>query len=77
MRKISVQGFESWRYVQVYKVTEWKDGCIYKTRPIGFMKAGLRDMLPEGYVTSSVPTHLSIQPQFEIDCLTKEEVESL
>lgn len=22
--------------MQVYKITEWKDGCVYKTKPVGY-----------------------------------------
>ena len=25
------------RLQQVYKITEWKDGCIYRTKPVGFV----------------------------------------
>jgi hypothetical protein len=77
-REIVVQGYESFRYRQLWKITEWKSGCIYKTKPVGYIKAEHEEMLDkENYVASSMSTHLTKQTQFSIPVLTIDEIRQL
>jgi hypothetical protein len=77
-RDIIVQGYESFRYQQLWKITEWKSGCIYKTQHVGYIKADHEKMLNhENYTTSSISTHLTKQVQFSIPVLTLDEINTL
>ena len=74
-RKVTVQGYESFRYRELWRITQWKDGCIYKTKSVGFIKATDEARIDKFlFTTSSLPTKLTIQPEFTIDVLTEEEL---
>lgn len=35
MKKI-IPVWQSFEYVEVFLITQYKDGCVFKTRPLGF-----------------------------------------
>ncbi|MFA5132885.1 MAG: hypothetical protein WC444_06190 [Candidatus Paceibacterota bacterium] len=37
--KITVPAHKCYKYEEVWEVVEFKDGCIYKTEPLGFVVA--------------------------------------
>ncbi len=51
---ITIPVWESFLYHEVYVVIEWRDGCVYKTKPVGFCH---KDRLKkEGEIYASVST---------------------
>jgi len=44
---------------QVYEVTEWKDGAVYKTVSRGYKWVGMDEKAPEGFLWVSMPTGYS------------------
>jgi|WetSurMetagenome_2_1015567.scaffolds.fasta_scaffold01396_35 hypothetical protein len=71
-----VKGFMSFQYRQVYKILQWKDGCIYKTKSIGYIKAEDEDKLDaEKYVCGSLSTTQTKLPVFDIPVFDADELE--
>ena len=65
--KVKFPGYESFLYVEVFEVTEWKNGAIYKTKPKGFARATRNRQLNEVYVPLSLV--LMGQEFIELDLL--------
>jgi hypothetical protein len=47
---------------ELFKITQWKDGCVYKTKPLYEVWADLdpQAKAPEGHILSSLSTKRSI-----------------
>lgn len=49
-KKEKIKSFDSYKYCQVYVITEYKDNCVYRTQPIGYALVedtkGLEDIIP-------------------------------
>lgn len=43
-------------YVEVYRITEWRDGCVYKTERVGFEWVEADTPAPCGFVHSPPST---------------------
>jgi len=54
---VEVNKYDAYKYVQVYKVTQWKDGAVYRTKHIGYAKASRQREPDEVY--SSISTNLT------------------
>jgi hypothetical protein len=54
---VEVEKYDAWKYVEVYRVVEWKDGLIYRTKSVGYAKAE-RPREPDE-VYASVSTRLT------------------
>lgn len=37
--KLIINAYNSFKYKELYEITEWKEACIYKTESIGFIKS--------------------------------------
>lgn len=58
--KLVIKSYESWKYLQVHKITGWKDACIFTTEPVGFIHH--EDSIfyhIDDYVLTSISTHLT------------------
>lgn len=67
MTKVSFPSYRSYEYVEVFKVTERRDGAIYKTKSIGYAH---RDRVKaEDEVYASLPMHLLKQRDIELEVL--------
>lgn len=57
---LKTQSFKiKWNLREVHKVTQWKDGCVYRTKSIGFLICGpdyrlLSDEAQIGSVSTSI-----------------------
>ncbi len=56
MVKIKIKAFDSYKYCQVWVITEYKDNCVYRTEPIGYALIedvkGIEDIIPASISTS-------------------------
>jgi hypothetical protein len=67
---MATETFPSWQsyeYVQVSRIVEMRDGCVYKTEPKGFAKALRPQQADEVY--SSLSTKLLRQPTITLELL--------
>lgn len=68
MAKITIETFESFKYKQVWEVTEYRDGAIYKTKDTGkYILTVDIPKLPVGYIASSLSTKLMIGDYITLD----------
>jgi len=79
MSKKKFKGFDAFKVCCVYLITEYKDNCMYKTKFIGNilcdsieLSAGISN-IPHTFL-SPLSTEISIQDEFEIDILTRNEI---
>jgi hypothetical protein len=49
------------RLREIYKVTEWRDGCVYRVRSLGFMCVPDGYTFPSGIQVGSLSTKYSRQ----------------
>lgn len=55
--KIIIKGFNAYQYSEVRKIIQWKDGFVWKTKPIGFIHQEDEAKWPkEEYVLCSIST---------------------
>jgi hypothetical protein len=73
-KNVTIKSYKSFMYCEVYKVTEWKDGAIYKTEHLGFIESKDANKLPYWCITSSISTKLTKLPEFELCILTLDEI---
>jgi len=73
MRQVTFPSYMGFKYRAVHKVTEWKDGCIYKTKQVGFLyTTDFKDiihLIPSDYVLCSLSTSLTSQPKITLDLM--------
>ncbi len=53
MKTVKIPWFKTFQYVEVFKITEIKDGCIYKTETTN-QYALSNTVLPEDYIGVTV-----------------------
>lgn len=69
--KYSMRSYNSYKYREVWKILEWKDGYVWKVKPIGYIHRDLESSLPKDYEASSVSTSMTqgmfchLEPYFE------------
>ena len=50
---MKIPAYKSCDYLELWKITEWKDGCIFKVENTGFhLKYGTP--VPKGYTTHTI-----------------------
>lgn len=52
--KTKINAWDTYMYVEVYKITQYKDGCVYKTKPIGFAHRDRPKQKDETYASLSM-----------------------
>ena len=52
--KITIPKWKSYEYVEVFQIIEYKDGCVFKTKSIGFAHSDR----PQGPEERYAPLHL-------------------
>jgi hypothetical protein len=58
--EITINSYDSYKYNQVWLITEWKDGCVWKVKPIGYILAENKASYPnDKYSLSSISTKLT------------------
>ena len=68
--QIMVKSFEDFRYREVFLITELKDGCVYKTKSIGYIHVkDSANYPPDKYVLASLSTSLTKQGNFTLELL--------
>ncbi len=67
MAKVSFEPYDAFNYVEVFEITEWKDGCVYKTKPKGFARADRTKQPNETY--SPLSMKILRQPKITLDLL--------
>ena len=77
MRRVSVAPYEGWHYLEMFKITEWKDGCIYKTKSIGYIRLSDYNLLDHKEYTASSCTTDFLKDGGWIDVFTTEEVAAI
>lgn len=57
---MKVESFQAYKYKEVWKVTKYdKEGCVVDVRSTGlFIVSEEEDLLPKGFVLSSLSTNL-------------------
>lgn len=65
--KITIPSYKSYQYKEVWKITEWKDGYIYKTEKTGKYIKTKRYLNPHKYILASLSTDLTNQETIELD----------
>ena len=66
--QVTVRSFKAFEYVEVWKITEYRDGFILHTKSTGkYIKESDAGELPKGFTTSNISTRLLAQEQFSID----------
>lgn len=72
MTMITIPTWKSFAYNEVWEITEYRNGCIYKTKPTGkFVKSD--EDVPDGYVKSSISTTLLHQDNITLEMFYAEE----
>ena len=60
MKKVKIKAFDSYKYSQVWVITEYKDNCVYRTEPIGYaLKEDIKnisDIIP-AEISTKHPTY--------------------
>uniref|UniRef100_A0A6M3LL78 Uncharacterized protein n=1 Tax=viral metagenome TaxID=1070528 RepID=A0A6M3LL78_9ZZZZ len=75
IEKITVKSWKSFHYRELHEIVAWKDECIWKTKVLGYIKAEDEAKLnKDKYVCSSVSTHLTRNPEFEIQLVQLDEL---
>ena len=64
---MKIKSHDSYKYVEVFKITAFKDGAIFKTEMIGFALTSRPKK--EGEVYTSISTSLTSQKGFEIELI--------
>lgn len=60
--KLTIRSHRSHKFLQVWEITEWKDECVYKVKPIGFIsneEIDTRNYPGDKYELSSISTSLT------------------
>lgn len=61
--RVEILPSETWKYVEVFKITQWRDGCVFKTSRLGYMKANHFQAIdrenPNQYIAASVSTAIT------------------
>ena len=70
-----IQSFDSFKFREVFKITQWKDGMIFKTKTTNcFVREEDVEKLDKlKWTTASLSTSLTRQPEIEIDVRSPEE----
>lgn len=64
---ITDKGYNGFKYYTVWKITAWKDDCVFKTKELGFIKVmDQRFNNPELYIKGSLSTSLTKNKTFTI-----------
>jgi len=77
MKRVKINNYESFRYCELYEITEWRDGCIWRAEPVGFIRAEDECKIDRNkYTTSSLSTDLHKNPTIELfPVYSKEELD--
>ena len=60
MIKITINSYNSYKYSGLYKITQFKDGCVWKTKFEGFISNKDKIKYPRDlYIFSSISTKLT------------------
>jgi hypothetical protein len=66
-----VNSYDAYKYVEVVKILQMKEGAVYRTKPTGkFVLSADSYQLPKGYSTTSISTSLLRKPKFELDIVS-------
>ena len=74
MQRKTIPGCMTFRYREVFRITEWRDGDIYKTEKVGIMRSSDASLLPDTFVLAPLSTRLTSLPSFEADVLDLEDI---
>ena len=73
--KFRDKSYRSFRYYEVWEITEWKDGCVYKAISKGHIRSEDKEKFPsDKFVLSSVSTSLCNNNMMELQCYEGPEV---
>jgi len=50
----SVPAWLSFQYKEVFRITKWKDGCIYRTEPTGLYVKSPAQVNPQKYTLANL-----------------------
>jgi len=68
MSQITIPSYKSCEYFQVWKITQRKDGYVWKTKPLGHIHRSEKDKFPHSeYVLSSVSTNKTKDSECTLD----------
>jgi hypothetical protein len=75
-RKITIPPYESYKYLELWKITAWKDESIWSARPFGNIKAEHEPLLDkQEFTTSSLSTSITFTDQdIQLEVWTEEEL---
>lgn len=65
--KTKIKSMDAYLYRQVWQITQWKNGCIYKTVHKGYCKSSRP--IQENEVYSCLSTKWLAQEEFELELL--------
>lgn len=75
--KLTIPAWAAFEYAEVWKITEYRDGAIYKTKNTGkHIPAKRASQLPANYTAVSISTKQE-QKEIVLDILTNEELKEL
>lgn len=69
--KITIPSYDAFMYLEVWEITEWRDGLVYKTKSTG-MYISYKDeqkLDKRKYTTSSISTRLLRQANIELELM--------
>lgn len=72
---MKIQSYDSFKYLEVFKILQWKDGAVFKTKSTGCYIAAEDQMKLDHlkWLTTSISTTLQRQPEIELDVRKAEE----
>jgi hypothetical protein len=66
--KVKVKNYDAFKYMEVWIITEMRDGCVYKTRPTGkYVKSDWINPDINKYYLASLSTSLLRNDEFELE----------
>jgi len=70
MASVTIPGWKSFMYEEVWEITAMKDQCVFKTKRTGkyISSQDVRNgLLPEGYVSTSISTKMTVQDELTLE----------
>lgn len=71
---VTIQPYDAWQYSQVFRVLEWRDGCVYRTTPTALYVRDSDGDLPRNFVKAPVSTAMLRQHKIVLTVVTPEEL---
>lgn len=58
--KLVINSYDSYKFSELHRITQWRDGCIYKTESEGFISDTDKEKYPADlYVLTSISTEMT------------------